>query len=114
MKKLIITVALLVVFFAEFHLLVANSDGVDVASKYLRDNSEVRKVVGAVSKTSLIPLASELKDYGREGSATYHIKIIGTNGAAEGIVTSIKTDGMWKVDKAHLLLEDKDIIILKQ
>lgn len=113
-KKLIVTVGLLVVFFAGFHLLITNSDGFAVASKYLRDNLEVAKIVGTISETSLIPLASDLKDQGSEGTATYHIKVVGNSGSAEGVVTSIKTDGKWKVDKAHLLLENKDIVILKQ
>ncbi|MNT93381.1 hypothetical protein D3C72_2348410 [compost metagenome] len=80
----------------------------------MRDNSEVVKVVGTISETSLIPLASDLKDQGNEGSATYHIKVVGSGGSAEGVVTSIKTDRIWKVEKARLHLENKDIVILKQ
>ena len=113
-KKLIITIGIVVVFFAGLHLLMSNSDGFAVASKYLRNNAEIVKIVGTISETSLIPLASALKDEGNKGNATYHIKVVGSERSAEGVVTSIKTDGIWKVEKAHLLLENKDIVILKQ
>ncbi len=113
-KKLIITIGLLVIFFTGFHLLISNSEGFAVSSKYLWDNSEVNRLVGNISKTSLIPLTSDLKEEGNEGIASYHIKIVGNTCSAEGVVTSVKTNGKWKVHKAHLILENKDIIILKQ
>ncbi|XGC81200.1 hypothetical protein ACES2L_01735 [Bdellovibrio bacteriovorus] len=112
-KKLLITTILLLVFFAGSHLLIANSKGVQVATKYLQDSSEVEKLVGEVSEVNLIPLATALNDYGSEGRATYHLIIVGVNRMAEGVVTSTKIDGQWKIEKVQIIFENKDIVILK-
>ncbi|GEM_PF-3694572 len=112
-KKLLITVSLLVAFFAGFHFFIGNSEGFEVASNFLRSNSEVAKQIGNISSASLAPLASDIKIYGSEGKATYHIKLVGSEGEAKAIVTANKTNEKWTVEKAHIIQKEKDMVVLK-
>lgn len=46
-------------------------------------------------------------------AATYHIKLVGSEGKAKAIVTATKTNEKWTVEKAHIIQKEKDMVVLK-
>jgi hypothetical protein len=113
-KKVIAVVLGVMAIFTGIHFIIANSDGCKIAELYLRQNSEVLKVVGDISRMTLLPLATQVHDHGNDGNATYHIRVKGAQASVTGIVSSIKSDGRWTVRKAHLVKDDDGVIILKE
>lgn len=113
-KKVFISVALVVTVFTVIHIVLEGSEGFKRSSNFLKENPAVTEKLGEISGTTLIPMTSSFREGDREGASKYHVKVIGSKGTAEGVVSSRKTDGTWVVEKAYLILENSDIIILKQ
>lgn len=113
-KKVIVVVGLVVLIFTGAHLLMESSDSFKQAEIFLKGCNDVIESVGEVSRTSLVPLLSSVRFGGHEGNARYHVKVVGSKGVAEGVVTLVKIEGVWNVTKAYLVLQNSDVVILKQ
>ena len=103
-KTLVIIAALmiLVIFLgsiAGVFLLMKVSDAYKISEAFIRNNKEIRGVVGNDIKFGLIPMGS-VKISGREGAARFRIHVKGSKGSTDVRIFLRKTRGKWQIVSA--------------
>jgi hypothetical protein len=110
------TVAALVItplFFLAVHTILERSDAFDIASTYLRGNSEVVQSAGIVRGTSLSWRGGAIRVSGDSGSAKFTVNVDGAVSAPRAYV-ELRKRGVWEVTFARLLPEKGEPVVLME
>ena len=97
-----------------FHFLVTFSAGYEMANDYVLKNAAINARIGSVSSSSLAPFGFNIKDAGNNGTGLYEIKVNGEHGQGRAFISARKQDGHWTIEKAHFVVSDGSVVILKE
>ena len=96
---------LTLIFLTIIFWFIKNSDSYRTAKSFIKNNKEIKGIVGEDMKFGLLPLGS-VKESGNTGKAIFKIKVKGPLGSTKVYVTLRKARGQWQVVKALYVAKD--------
>jgi len=112
-KIIVVTIALLVLFFSGTYMILLNSEPYRIAKEYNTDSELLFEHVGKLTGQRAAFLGSSVRSSEFDGYAEMMIKIKGERKSGTVYLQMKREVGVWNVVQGNLKLPDGQIVILK-